>query len=176
MYSLFLNPGLLMHFIDDFKSNNFNERPKSITHIVLHYTDLASAEESLKVLCDPNSKVSAHFLIDDNGDIYGLIDCLKRAWHAGVSNWEGIDNVNDFSIGIELQNKGHSTYPLEPYPKIQMESLIKLLQFLTTKYGINPLNVIGHSDIAPLRKKDPGEHFDWNFLKAYGFGIDRTLY
>ncbi|CAO5675548.1 MAG: hypothetical protein HEEMFOPI_00253 [Holosporales bacterium] len=160
-------------FCHDFKSQNYNERKKPITHIVLHYTDLPSTKMSLSILCDPESKVSAHFLIDTNGDVYNLVDPIYRAWHAGISSWQGIQNVNDYSIGIELQNKGHSHLPLEPYPPIQMESLLTLLIYLTKKYSIDPLNVIGHSDVAPDRKKDPGEHFNWNFLKENGFGIDR---
>jgi N-acetylmuramoyl-L-alanine amidase len=159
--------------IETYCSPNFNDRPKPITHIVLHYTDLPSSKESLDILCDLQSKVSAHFLIDTNGDIYKLVDVEKRAWHAGVSSWNGVDNVNDYSIGIELQNRGHSVFPLEPYPLEQMEKLTDLLNFLTKTYSIDPRNIIGHSDIAPLRKRDPGEHFDWTYLKEKGFGIDR---
>lgn len=160
-------------FITTYRSKNFNDRPKTISHIVLHYTDTLSIEESLSILCDPEKKVSAHFLIGENGDIYQLVDIQKRAWHAGISTWDGIDNVNDYSIGIELQNKGHTHPPLQAYPPIQMQQLLTLIQYLTKLLNIDPKNIIGHSDIAPNRKKDPGEHFDWQFLKKNGFGIER---
>lgn len=160
----------MQNIIKTFQSLNFNERNKPITHVVLHYTDLNSAQESLDILCDPKSKVSSHYLIDVNGDIYELVSIDKRAWHAGVSQIDGQENVNDFSIGIELQNRGHSVFPLEPYPMIQMEALVALLTVIVEEHHINPFNVVGHSDIAPQRKKDPGEHFDWKWLKQKGFG------
>lgn len=159
-----------MNIIKTFQSPNFNERPSPINLIVLHYTDLPSIKESLDILCSLESKVSAHFLIDDNGDIYGLVPVEKRAWHAGVSSWQGISNVNDFSIGIELQNKGHSVCPLEHYPQEQMEALLELLENLCLEYNIPAQNIVGHSDVAPDRKKDPGEHFDWIWLNKHGYG------
>lgn len=165
-----------MHFNTSYQSPNHNARPVTgITHIVLHYTDLPTAEESLSVLCDPERKVSAHYLIDYDGTVYQLVADGRRAWHAGVSTWAGRHNVNDYSLGIELQNKGHSIFPLEPYPLEQLEALIKLLAYLTQKHEILPCHVIGHSDIAPDRKRDPGEHFDWHFLKARGYGKCLTL-
>ncbi|CAO4840475.1 MAG: hypothetical protein CNLJKLNK_00272 [Holosporales bacterium] len=159
-----------MYIIKTYQSPNFNTRPKPVTHVVLHYTDLESAKVSLDLLCKPESKVSAHYLIDINGDIYELVAPNQRAWHAGVSHIDGQDNVNDFSIGIELQNKGHSVFPLEAYPLVQMEALVRLLNTLHDVYHFPKENVVGHSDVAPGRKIDPGEHFDWLWLKSHGYG------
>lgn len=157
-----------MNFIQTYRSANFNDRPNAeITHIILHYTDLESAKISFDDrLCNLQAKVSAHYLIDYNGDIYQLVDDDKRAWHAGVSTWQGRDNVNDYSIGIELQNRGRSITPPEPYPLIQLEALVTLLKYLMHKHHIPLKNIIGHSDIAPGRRFDPGEHFDWVWLKS----------
>lgn len=159
-----------MNIIKTHQSPNFNTRPKPITHVVLHYTDLQSAQQSLDILCAPESKVSAHYLIDTNGDIYELVAPELRAWHAGISRIDGQDNVNDFSIGIELQNRGHSVFPLEAYPLVQMQSLVHLLDMLHDIYRFPKENVVGHSDVAPGRKIDPGEHFDWLWLRARSYG------
>ncbi|HCU07061.1 MAG TPA: hypothetical protein DIC42_05745 [Holosporales bacterium] len=159
-----------MKFNTSYSSLNYNDRPCDVTHIVLHYTDLPSAADSIAILCDGERKVSAHYLIDYDGSIYNLVPDEKRAWHAGVSTWQGIDNVNDYSIGIEIQNKGHSITPAEPYTPLQMQALVELLTYLTRLYNIKPYNIIGHSDVAPGRKIDPGEHFDWLWLKEKGFG------
>ena len=121
-------------------------------------------------MCDQRRKVSAHYLIDYDGSIYRLVPDEKRAWHAGLSTWQGIDNVNDYSIGIEIQNKGVTTTPVEPYTALQMDALVQLLRYLTKLHNIKPHNIIGHCDIAPERKIDPGEHFDWLWLKEKGLG------
>lgn len=159
-----------MKFNTDYLSPNYNDRPCDITHIVLHYTDLPTAADSIEILCDPERKVSAHYLIDYDGSVYQMVADEKRAWHAGVSTWQGIDNVNDYSIGIEIQNKGASVTPAEPYTPAQIDALVELLKNLTHVHGIEPFNIIGHSDVAPDRKIDPGEHFDWRWLKEKGFG------
>ena len=159
-----------MQFNTSYASSNYNDRPCDITHIVLHYTDLPTAADSIAILCDVKRKVSAHYLIDYDGSIYNLVPDEKRAWHAGVSTWQGRDNVNDYSIGIEIQNKGTLVTPLEPYTIEQMNALVKLLKYLTMLHNIQPHNIIGHSDVAPGRKIDPGEHFDWHWLKEKGFG------
>lgn len=154
-----------------FKSPNFNDRSSAgISLIILHYTDMTSAEEALERLCNPAHKVSAHYLIHKSGEIIQLVEDAKRAWHAGVSYWHGQTDINDISIGIELDNGGHLGN-LEPYTEAQLSALLNLLAHLCQTHKINPKNVIGHSDVAPSRKKDPGEHFPWEILKKNGFGI-----
>jgi N-acetylmuramoyl-L-alanine amidase len=157
-------------------SPNFNDRPVGtvINTVVLHYTDLENSKVSLNILCDPKAEVSSHYLIDVDGTINQLVADEKRAWHAGVSQWRGRDNVNNFSIGIELQNPGYNYFlkygHWDPYPLPLMGSLVELLRDLTSKYPINPLDIIGHNDVAPDRKRDPGPHFDWQWLAKKGFG------
>ncbi len=156
-------------------SPNFNDRPPLIhpDTVVLHYTDMQSASVSLQRLCDPLSKVSCHYLIDEDGTIYQLVDLEKRAWHAGVSEWKGRSNVNHFSIGIELQNPGYEYFKehgfWSPYPFLQYQALINLLKVLKKTYPAIVHNTIGHSDVAPERKIDPGPHFNWDLLEQEGF-------
>lgn len=152
-------------------SPNFNDRPKgvSINCIVLHYTDFLTVEESLDRLTDSCSQVSSHYLIDDDGTIYQLVADEKRAWHAGVSHWNGCDNVNHNSIGIELQNGG-MTYKEQfgdwpPYPAAQMDALAELAHDLQLRFSIPTEHIVGHNEIAPTRKIDPGPHFNWDDLK-----------
>jgi N-acetylmuramoyl-L-alanine amidase len=159
-----------MEFLKKYRSPNYNLRPSKISHIVLHYTEFKTAQESIDHLCHVKTKVSAHYVIDYNGDIYEWVDPNNRAWHAGVSCWQGIPNVNDYSIGIELQNTGIKDNFTEKYPIIQMEALVSLLTDLSSQYDIDPRNVIGHCHVAPDRKIDPGPHFDWTWLKHQGFG------
>lgn len=157
----------------NFGSLNYNNRSPqaSIEYLIYHYTacDLAT---SLKILCDDKSDnpVSAHYLIDENGDVYQLVDEEKRAWHAGKSSWEGRDDINSWSIGIELVNPGHGLH-YRPFPKAQMESLASLSLQIIDQYKIKPWNILGHSDIAPTRKVDPGELFNWKWLASRGIGI-----
>lgn len=154
-----------------FRSPNFNERKSTqISLIIVHYTDMLDAKEALTRLCDPQSQASAHYLIHKSGEIFQLVEDSKRAWHAGKSYWQGLTDINDISLGIELDNTGHSG-TLEPYPKEQISTLISLLESLCKAYNINPSQVIGHSDISPSRKEDPGEHFPWEKIKEYGFGL-----
>ena len=155
-----------------YPSPNFEPRPPgvSLDLIVLHYTNMTSAEEALTRLCDAEAKVSAHFLISKQGALYQLVDPLYRAWHAGVSSWHGESDINSRSIGIELDNLGHTFGP-EPFPVAQMKTLLGLLSDLTNVYTIPPHRIVGHSDIAPLRKKDPGELFPWADLAEKGFGL-----
>lgn len=155
-------------------SPNFNKRPasKNIDTLVIHYTGMNSAQEALNNLCnDDDPKVSSHYIIFENGSIYSLVPEEKRAWHAGVSAWGNSQDVNDTSIGIEIVNKGHLVTPLEPFTKEQMDSVIKLSKAIIEKYSIKAYNVVGHSDIAPSRKKDPGELFDWELLSKNGIGL-----
>ena len=155
------------------KSINYSKKTrklKDIQYLIIHYTGMQSARVSMKRLKNPSSKVSCHYLIDRNGDIYRMIDDSKVAWHAGRSKWKNIKNLNKYSIGIEIQNRGHSNN-YQNFPKKQISSLIILIKSLLKKYKINKSNVLGHSDIAPLRKKDPGEKFPWNFLSSKGAAI-----
>ena len=155
------------------KSVNFSKKTRSlrdIRYLIIHYTGMQSARVSMKRLKSPNSKVSCHYLIDRNGHIYKMIDEANIAWHAGKSKWKNIKNLNKYSIGIEIQNKGHFIN-YQSFPKKQISSLIVLIKSLLKKYKIKKNNVLGHSDIAPLRKKDPGEKFPWNFLSSKGVAI-----
>jgi N-acetylmuramoyl-L-alanine amidase len=155
-----------MHIIER-PSLNYNDRPDNtvIKSVIIHYTGMKTAEEALERLCDPTSEVSAHYTIDEDGTLYRHVDPHKRAWHAGVSKWGDLSNFNDFSIGIELVNPGHE-HGYRPFPDIQIETLIKLIKDLYRQFPIHPELVLGHSDIAPDRKKDPGELFPWDRLIA----------
>lgn len=155
-----------------FVSPNFNERPASVVidTLVLHYTGMESGSEALARLCDAESKVSAHYLIEEDGRVFALVPEEKRAWHAGISHWRGKDNLNDTSIGIEIVNPGHE-HGYRPFPAAQMEALATLCQGILSRHPIPARNVIGHSDIAPLRKEDPGELFDWAWLASQGIGL-----
>ena len=131
---------------------------------------MQSERESIKRLCDPSSKVSSHYLINRSGKIYRLIEDHKVAWHAGISCWGKYKNLNENSIGIELVNKGHQ-FGYERFRKKQLLSLIKICKSLYKKYKIKKKNIMGHSDISPLRKIDPGEKFPWKYLAKYKVGI-----
>ena len=138
--------------------------------LILHYTGMKSAREALERLCDPVAKVSAHYVVDEDGTVYRLVDESERAWHAGVSSWRGKSDINSRSIGIELVNPGHE-FGYRPFPEPQMLSLIDLALDICERHSIQPCHVLGHSDIAPERKQDPGELFDWKRLAAEGVGL-----
>mgnify|MGYP001350975605 CR=1 FL=1 len=144
-------------------------KKKDIKFIVFHYTGMQSEIESLKRLKDRNSQVSCHYLISRNGNIISLVEDTKIAWHAGKSKWGKFVNLNKNSIGIELVNKGHEL-GYQNFPKSQINSLIKLCLTLKRKYKIKNVNFLGHSDIAPLRKMDPGEKFPWKKLSKFKIG------
>ncbi len=144
-------------------SPNWNERKLPISMIVLHYTGMRTGAEALERMCDPAAEVSAHYMIEENGAVTRLVDEDKRAWHAGRSYWRGITDVNSASIGIELVNPGHE-WGYRPFTAAQMESLMPLVGRIVRRYDIPRANVVGHSDIAPARKDDPGELFDWERL------------
>ena len=147
-----------------------NTRPKkTIKFIIIHYTGMKSEIESINWLINKNSKVSCHYLINRKGTIIQMVKENKIAWHAGVSKWKNIKNLNKNSIGIELVNKGHF-FGYENYSNLQINSLIKLCSKLKKKYNIHKENFLGHSDIAPYRKIDPGEKFPWKKLSNYKFG------
>ena len=159
--------------ITKFYSKNFDKKKrthKNITTIILHYTGMQSERESIKRLTTRSSKVSCHYLINRRGKIFSLVKDENVAWHAGKSMWGKYKNLNKNSIGIELVNRGHK-FGYQTFPKIQIKKLVKLCKFLMKKYNINKKLVLGHSDIAPLRKIDPGEKFPWNYLSSKGIGI-----
>jgi len=153
-------------------SPNHDARPasKAIDLIVLHYTGMRDAESALQRLSDPAAKVSSHYLIDERGKVYRLVDEDRRAWHAGVSYWQGERDVNGVSVGIELANPGHD-FGYRPFPEVQMTALVELCRGLLARHPIPPARIVGHSDVAPRRKIDPGELFDWQALAAVGFGL-----
>lgn len=151
-------------------SPNYDKRTNSIDMLVLHYTGMKTADEAIERMCDADAKVSAHYMIDTSGEIFKLVDESKRAWHAGKAFWRGNTNINDRSIGIELVNKGHE-FGYHKFPDAQMDSLISLSNRIVSKYSIPAHNVVGHSDIAPTRKTDPGELFDWKRLACEGVGV-----
>ena len=155
-----------------YPSANYDDRPSGadVEVLVLHYTGMKTLQNALDRLTDPASKVSAHYLVAINGEIISLVSEDKRAWHAGVSYWRGQIDVNSHSIGIELENPGHELGYHE-FSSLQMNALIKLTQDLLTRHMISERNVVGHSDVAPRRKKDPGEYFDWKFMANKGVGL-----
>jgi N-acetylmuramoyl-L-alanine amidase len=153
-------------------SPNFDDRALPITMLVLHYTGMADADAALDRLTDAEAKVSSHYLVDEDGAVFRLVDEEKRAWHAGRSLWRGIGDVNSASIGIEIVNPGHE-WGYRPFPKRQMNALIPLIADIVRRHGILPANVVGHSDVAPARKADPGELFDWARLARLGLAVPR---
>jgi N-acetylmuramoyl-L-alanine amidase len=154
-----------------FSSPNFDDRKDAlIDTLVLHYTDMTSAHDALVHLCNPESKVSSHYLVDESGEIYQLVDEAKRAWHAGESYWRGHSNINSRSIGIEIANPGHS-HGYRAFPELQMQSVIELCHGIIARHGIPARNIVGHSDVAFLRKTDPGELFDWPRLARAAIGV-----
>lgn len=152
------------------RSPNHDERRRRIDMVVLHYTGMETAQAALDRLCDPAAKVSAHYLIDEDGTTFSLVPDERRAWHAGVASWQGERDINSASIGIELVNPGHD-HGYRDFPPAQMEALVALLRRLVKKHDLSIARVLGHSDVAPLRKIDPGERFDWAGLALAGFGL-----
>ncbi|MBS0271156.1 MAG: N-acetylmuramoyl-L-alanine amidase [Proteobacteria bacterium] len=151
-------------------SPHMNERLLPINSIIIHYTDMPTAEQALAWLSNPASNVSSHYLIDEKGCIYQLIPEDKRAWHAGESYWQGCSDLNSCSIGIELANPGHR-YGYLPFPDPQIEALMRLCQDIMTRWDIPASRILGHSDIAPRRKQDPGHLFPWETLAREGLGL-----
>ena len=150
-------------------SPNFNaskRSQKNIKFIIIHYTGMKNQLSALNRLCNIKSKVSAHYFIKKNGSVLNLVPPLYEAWHAGESSWKDIKSLNRYSIGIEIQNSGHDN-KYENFAQKQIISTKKLLKYLIKKYKVNFNNILGHSDIAPDRKKDPGEKFPWRELSKY---------
>ncbi|MEW9854190.1 N-acetylmuramoyl-L-alanine amidase [Novosphingobium sp. M1R2S20] len=153
------------------QSPNCNDRALPISMVVLHYTGMRTSGEALARLCDPSSQVSAHYLIEEDGTVINLVPEEKRAWHAGRSYWSGTTDVNSASIGIELVNPGHE-FGYRPFPEPQMDALLPLLADIIDRHDIPRANVVGHSDVAPARKQDPGEYFDWVRLGQLGLALE----
>ncbi len=153
-------------------SPNFDDRTLPITMIVLHYTGMHDAESAIQRLTDPEAKVSAHYLVAEDGTILRMVDEAKRAWHAGQSHWRGITDVNSASIGIEIVNPGHE-HGYRPFPEEQIDALLPLVAEIKERYDIGRGDVVGHSDIAPKRKQDPGELFPWSRLAKLRLALPR---
>tara|TARA_B100000900_G_scaffold100985_1_gene83633 strand:+ start:338 stop:1081 length:744 start_codon:yes stop_codon:yes gene_type:complete len=153
-------------------SPNFNpkrRKAKLIKFLIFHYTGMRTEKAAIKRLTETKFQVSSHYLIKQTGEIINLVPDLYTAWHAGISKWKKYESLNKNSIGIEITNPGHS-FGYKKFTKQQILSLIKLTRFLITKYKINKKNILGHSDIAPERKKDPGEKFPWKSLSKNNIG------
>ncbi|WP_414712763.1 N-acetylmuramoyl-L-alanine amidase [Sphingomonas sp.] len=156
----------------DTPSPNFDERSSPISMIVLHYTGMQDADSAIQRLRDPEAKVSAHYLITEEGQVLRLVDEANRAWHAGRSHWRGITDVNSASVGIEIVNPGHE-FGYRPFPDEQIDALIPLVHDIKERYGITRGNIVGHSDVAPARKQDPGELFPWYRLAKLRLALPR---
>lgn len=151
-------------------SPNFNDRKTPLSLIVLHYTGMESGAAALARMCDPDVSVSAHYMVEEDGTICRLVAEEKRAWHAGVSSWRGERDVNSASIGIEIVNGGHD-FGLPDFPDVQIDAVTELVRDIMGRHGIAPRDVIGHSDVAPGRKTDPGEKFPWPQLAGAGAAL-----
>ncbi|NNC59545.1 MAG: N-acetylmuramoyl-L-alanine amidase [Erythrobacter sp.] len=147
-------------------SPNFNDRQLPVTMVVLHYTEMKPVETALDKLCDPESGVSAHYLISEEGEVTQMVAEEKRAWHSGVAFWRGHKDINSASIGIELDHPGHALGYRE-FAEAQIDALIPLLHSIIQRHDIPRTNVVAHSDVAPARKTDPGELFPWDRLAEY---------
>lgn len=154
------------------KSPNFDERAggQNPSMIILHYTGMKTGREALKRLCDPSAKVSAHYFIDEKGRVRQLVADDKRAWHSGVSYWNGVSDVNSASLGIEIVNPGHE-FGYQAYTDRQIGALAFLCEELIAKYKIAPRYILGHSDVAPTRKVDPGHLLPWERLARKHIGL-----
>ncbi|WP_435148517.1 N-acetylmuramoyl-L-alanine amidase [Candidatus Pelagibacter bacterium nBUS_32] len=148
--------------------------PKQIKFIIFHYTGMKKESEAINRLTDINSNVSSHYLIKNNGEIVTIVPDLYIAWHAGVSFWKNNKSLNKNSIGIEISNPGHE-FNYKKYSKKQILSILKLTKFLIKKYKIKSQNILGHSDVAPTRKNDPGEKFPWKYLSKHKIGYWHKL-
>ena len=151
----------------DRPSPNFNDRLLPVSMVVVHYTGMAAAAGALDRLTDAASGVSAHYVVAEDGVVVQLVDEAKRAWHAGKSWWRGVTDVNSASVGIEIVNPGHE-FGYRPFPVAQMAAVEDLIRGIIGRHAIAPSNVVGHSDVAPARKDDPGELFDWPRLARAG--------
>jgi N-acetylmuramoyl-L-alanine amidase len=157
-------------------SPNFDERTnpdgsaQSVDILMMHYTGMQTGGAALERMCDSEAKVSAHYMVEEDGRIFQLVDEEKRAWHAGVASWRGNTNINARSIGIEIVNLGHE-WGYHEFSEAQIKAVISLSKEILNRHDIPARNVIGHSDVAPMRKQDPGELFPWQRLAAEGIGL-----
>lgn len=163
-----------MH-LEEMPSPNHDARRHAVDLLVLHYTGMQSGEGALARMRDPEAKVSAHYMVWEDGRIARLVDESRRAWHAGLSSWMGDDDLNSRSVGIEIVNGGHD-FPLPggalpPYPDAQITAVIALAREILHRHNIPQTRIVAHSDIAPKRKIDPGEHFPWERLAEAGLGL-----
>jgi N-acetylmuramoyl-L-alanine amidase len=156
----------------DTPSPNFDARTLPISMVVLHYTGMIDGASAINRLADPEAKVSAHYVVAEDGQIIRMVDEANRAWHAGRSWWRGISDVNSASVGIEIVNPGHE-FGYRPFPDAQIEAIIRLVAGIVARYGITRGNVVGHSDVAPARKDDPGELFPWHRLAKLRLALPR---
>ena len=156
----------------DAPSPNHDERLAPVSMIVLHYTGMQDAESALARLRDPAAKVSAHYLVAEDGTTFRMVDEDRRAWHAGQSHWRGVTDVNSASVGIEIVNPGHE-FGYRPFPEEQIAALVPLVAAIKDRHGVTRGNVVGHSDIAPTRKRDPGELFPWHSLARLRLALPR---
>ena len=160
-----------MHTTLNYSPNFDNKKRKSkqIKFIIIHYTGMRNQKDAINKLTSINSKVSSHYFIKNNGEILNLIPDLYVAWHAGISSWKKFKSINKYSIGIEINNPGHENL-YKDFTKEQIMSVLKLCRFLIKKYKVDPKFILGHSDISPDRKKDPGEKFPWEYLNKRKIG------
>lgn len=153
-------------------SPNFDERKLPVTMLVLHYTGMPDAQSAIDWMASPESKVSAHYVVTEEGEVVRMVAEDKRAWHAGRSYWRGFTDINSASIGIEIVNPGHE-WGYRDFPEAQIGALIPLVHDIVTRHGITRGNIVGHSDVAPDRKQDPGERFPWGRLARLRLALPR---
>jgi N-acetylmuramoyl-L-alanine amidase len=142
----------------------------AVRFLILHYTGMQDAATALRRLTEEASQVSAHYTVDEDGTVYAHVAEERRAWHAGVASWDGMGDINSRSVGVEIVNPGHE-FGYRPFPPAQMQAVAELCRGIIQRWGIQPRDVLGHSDIAPTRKQDPGELFDWAWLAQQGVGF-----
>jgi len=153
-------------------SPNWDERAHPVSMLVLHYTGMPDAAGAISRLTDPAAKVSSHYLVAEDGQVLAMVAEDKRAWHAGASSWRGMEDVNSRSVGIEIVNPGHE-WGYRPFPRQQLDALLPLVAGILGRHRIEPRNVVGHSDVAPTRKQDPGELFPWDEFGRRGLAVAR---
>ena len=158
-----------MTFIDA-PSSNFDARTAPPSILVLHYTGMQTGQAAIDRLRDPEAKVSSHYVVEEDGRIFRLVAEERRAWYAGVSFWRGRRNINGDSIGIEIVNPGHE-FGYRPFPQAQLDAVFSLVADIRTRWDIEDRDIVGHSDVAPTRKEDPGELFPWKALAEAGHGL-----
>jgi N-acetylmuramoyl-L-alanine amidase len=158
-----------MQFIDA-PSPNFDARRAPPDMLVLHYTGMRSGEAALARLRDPTAKVSAHYMVGEDGRVFSLAPEARRAWHAGASSWQGVSDINGRSIGVEIVNPGHE-FGYRPFPDDQIAAVVALITGIRGRWTIDDTLILGHSDVAPRRKQDPGEKFPWKALAEAGHGL-----